>query len=1390
MRNHVRWIVMLTVSFALVTSTLFRVSDAKRSDHKTQANERPPSQKAALTKSHFLPAVPSSVQESDSLTPIVSRAVAFAVSEPVSEMEEKTELSNSMRRGKAEANQERPEKNTSPPLSGHEDFDATVPSQAPSISPAIPSPASNFEALNNNDNATHPAILGFVNPPDTVGDVGPTQYVQAVNLLFRVYDKSGVPQTAPQPISALFAALGPPCSNNDDGDPIVLYDSLADRWIITQFMVSGATPLSQCVAISQTGNAAGAYFTYRFVMPNAKFNDYPKFGVWPDGYYWSNNQFNLAGTAFLGVGVFAMDRGKLLAGDPTASYIFFDLETTVPNARSMLPSDADGLTPPPAGAPNVFSYFNANEFVGETDSLRLYEFNADFANPMSSTFTQRPESPVAVAAFSPLNPAGLDDIEQPPPSTATSALDSISDRLMNSLQYRNFGAYESLITNHTVNVGTGNTLATHQAGVRYYELRRTLPAGSWTVNEQATHSPDTNNRWMGSAAMDHEGNLAVGYSVSSTTVFPSIRYAGRFAGDAPGGLFQGEASIQVGAGVQTNTGSRWGDYSSMNVDPTDDCTFWYTTEYYATTDTTPGNAPFGVNWQTRVASFKVNPTCAAPQQGTLQVNVTNCATGLPVPGALVNINGNLYGATGAGGSNSSQLSPGTYNVTASATNYLSGSASATITNGNTTVVNVCVTPVPIIQTAGSTITAESCEAPDGGISPGETVTIDFGLKNVGTAPTSNLVATLLATGGVTSPSGPQSYGVLSPVGPSVSRPFTFTADSSLACGDSITATFALQDGASNLGTVTFTYRLGVLGFGSTTATYSSGNLTTPIADLSTVDIPINITDTGAVADVNVKVRLNHTFDGDVELSLVAPDGTTVMLSDNRGGTGDNFGTGANDCSGTPTVFDDSASTSIVSGSAPFSGSFKPEQPLAGLNGKDITGTWKLRVTDTANLDTGTVFCVQLEISRHEYLCCPFSGGAPGIIPKPPATLVSECGTNGKPDPGEVVTMSFPLVNNGTAPTTDLVATLQASGGVTPLSGPQSYGVLSPIGGVAVARDFTFAVSSAIACGGTFVATFDLTDGPMFLGTASFTITAGGTVTNVSTFSNTGAITIPGTGTGATTGAPANPYPSNISVSGIVGTVTKVVVKLNGLNHTFPSDADMLLVGPAGQKFTILSDIIGGTDAVNINYTLDDSAAGLVPSTGTPVSGTFRPTNYGTGDLFPAPAPAAPYQFPATAGSATFASVFNGQNPNGTWSLYVVDDAGLDTGSLTGGWTLEITTEDPVCETIPVVDITGVSVDKPSLWPPNHRMEEVTVNYSVASCSFCTLSVTSNEPVNGTGEGDTAPDWEIIDSHKLRLRAERAGTGTGRVYTIGITCQNGVNTDVETVVVKVPFSQKK
>jgi subtilisin-like proprotein convertase family protein len=1450
------YLLMLVTGLTLIlSSVLIPTTSAKRSGSRPKAKAKKTSKPSTATKPAAALAQVSAhgifAAQDPQLVPYSAQAVDFAVSPRLSEMGIDTKEVESMRRSK-DFEKEAPEKNTSPPLSGITDSSAALAASVQSSAPTlnIPAPASPpFEGLSNQDNANHPAVAIRVVPPDTIGDVGPNHYLQATNLLFRVFDKSGIPLTPPQPLSVLFAALGPPCSNTDDGDPIVLYDSFADRWIITQFMVSGAAPLSQCFAISQTGDPTGAYFTYRFVMPNAKFNDYPKFGVWPDGYYWTNNQFNLAGTAFLGVGVFALNRAKLLAGDPTANFIFFDLETAVPNARSMLPSDADGLIPPPAGAPNIFSYFNANEFVGETDSLRLYEFHADFANPASSTFTQRAESPVAVAAFDPRSPAGLDDIEQPPPAGATAALDSISDRLMYRLQYRNFGTHESLIVNHTVNVGTGITLATHQAAVRYYELRR-APAGSWTVNEQATFAPDTHNRFMGSAAMDNGGNLAVGYSVSSTTVFPSIRYAGRLATDPPNGLFQGENILQAGSFSQVSTASRWGDYSSLNVDPTDDCTFWYTQEYYAA-----DNPATTIEWQTKIGKFKF-AECVAPAQGTLQVNVTNCETNLPVTGASVSVDGNLYGATQAGGTFKTQLAPGTFTVNATATSFIGASTSATITNGNTTVVNLCITPTPVIATDGSTLIAESCPPETDAIDPGETVTVDFSLKNVGTANTTNLVATLQSTGGVTSPSGAQNYGVLMVGGPSVTRSFTFTADSLLTCGDDIIATLQLQDGTNNLGTVTFTLATGAL---SAPVVASSGNVAVPIPDLTTVEVPITVSDTGVVDNMNVRVRLNHTFDGDLEIRLVHPDGTVVLLSDNRGGAGDDYGTGANNCSGTHTVFDDSAAIAISAGTAPFAGSFRPEQPLSALNGKPANGIWKLRVTDTANLDTGTIGCVQLELRERQKLCCPFAGGTATVAAAPPATIEAESCTlpNSAPDADETVTMQFPLQNIGTGLTTNLVATLLPGGGVLSPSGPQNYGVLSPVG-PPVSRPFTFVVGGS--CGGTITATLQLQDGATNLGTVTFTISIGATVTNQTTFSNTNTIII--NDTPRVSGiALATPFPSTINVSGVTGTVTKVTVFLDNFSHTFPSDVDILLVGPGGQRLLLMSDADGGTDAVNADLTFDDTAATIGA---TVVSGTFRPTNVGTGDTFPT-GPVGPFPDPQ------LLSVFNGINPNGTWSLFVVDDIGTDAGSISGGWHLNITTEMQVCcdsactltcpddivvsndpgecgadvnfsatvagscgvvtyshqpgsffpvgtttvtatatrqdgstqsctFDITVNDTEGppvgpVSASPNSLWPPNHKMKDVTLTYDVGvdNCGgpvTCVVSsVTSNEPVNGDGDGNTSPDWEIVSPTLVRLRSERSGGGTGRTYTITVRCTDARgNHTFRTTTVTVPHNQ--
>lgn len=275
-------------------------------------------------------------------------------------------------------------------------------------------------------------------------------------------------------------------------------------------------------------------------------------------------------------------------------------------------------------------------------------------------------------------------------------------------------------------------------------------------------------------------------------------------------------------------------------------------------------------------------------------------------------------------------------------------------------------PTPHVVADSAVLTAENCSAPNNAIDPNETVTVNFALKNTGGTNTSSLVATLLATGGVTSPSGPQNYGALTAGGGAVAQPFTFTASGT--CGGSLTATLQLQDGPSDHGTVTYSFNLGALG-APVTNTYSSGGLSTAIPDLSTIEVPVSIVDSGAVSDVNVQVRLNHTFDGDLIIDLIHPDSTVINLVNRRGGSSNNFGSGANNCSGTFTVFDDAAATSITSGSAPFAGTFRPEQVLSVLNGKPVTGTWKLRVTDAAASDTGTLYCWQLQIGRQSSVCC-------------------------------------------------------------------------------------------------------------------------------------------------------------------------------------------------------------------------------------------------------------------------------------------------------------------------------------------------------------------------------------------------------------------------------------
>ena len=439
----------------------------------------------------------------------------------------------------------------------------------------------NFAGVGNGD-------YGFVPnsaPPDTSGAIGATQYVQWVNESFAVFDKTtGVIATGfPKAGNSIWAGFGGGCQQNNDGDPIVQYDKAANRWILTQFSVS-TTPYTQCVAVSTTSDAAGTY--YRYAFPYTNFNDYPKLGVWPDGYYTSFNMFN--GNTFVGSRVCAFDRAKMLVGDPSASQQCFQLPSSF---GGLLPSDLDGSTAPPMGSPNFFLNFGAN-------SLNLWKFRVNFTTPANSTLTG--PTTIPVAAFSAACSGGGACIPQPGTSNQ---LDSLADRLMYRLAYRNRGGVESLVVNHSVSAG--GTKRASLTSVRWYELRNpsastTMAAGTPVVYQQGTLSAsDGVSRWMGSVAMDKVGNIALGFSASSSSVLPSIRYTGRVPADTLGTM-QSENIIQAGGGSQTGTLHRWGDYSAMTLDPVDDCTFWYTSEYL--------KASGSFNWSTRIASFKF-PGC-------------------------------------------------------------------------------------------------------------------------------------------------------------------------------------------------------------------------------------------------------------------------------------------------------------------------------------------------------------------------------------------------------------------------------------------------------------------------------------------------------------------------------------------------------------------------------------------------------------------------------------------------------------------------------------------------------------------------------------------------------------------------------------------------------------
>ena len=406
---------------------------------------------------------------------------------------------------------------------------------------------------------------GYV-PPDTHGDVGPSHYFQVVNCHYEIYNKTGTLLLGPAANSSVWSGMP---NNYNSGDAVVVYDEVANRWLFSQFSLPGSGPYYQMIAVSQTADPTGSWYRWEYSFTNMP--DYPKFAVWPDGYYMSAHMF-AGGSSYAGILACAFNRTQMLAGNATAQMVMFTKPAS-DEAYGWLPSDCDG--PFPTGnPPNYFVYM-----VDGPDHLGIYEFHVDWANTVNSTFGNFLS--LNTASFS----TNVTGITQP---GTTRKLDPLNDRMMYRLQYRKFSDHAALVCNHTVDVSST------VAGIRWYELRKT--SGNWSIYQQSTWSiADNNSRWMGSIAMDSSGNIGLGYSISGSSLYPSIRYTGRMKSDALNSMTLGEHGIYNGGGSQTTSYLRWGDYSSLTVDPSATATFWYTQEYYATTSST--------GWKTRIAEF-------------------------------------------------------------------------------------------------------------------------------------------------------------------------------------------------------------------------------------------------------------------------------------------------------------------------------------------------------------------------------------------------------------------------------------------------------------------------------------------------------------------------------------------------------------------------------------------------------------------------------------------------------------------------------------------------------------------------------------------------------------------------------------------------------------------
>lgn len=791
---------------------------------------------------------------------------------------------------------------------------------------AIPAPIVSFDA--------QPNVSG-VNPPDPVGDVGPNHYVAMSNSVLQIFDKSGASLLGPVNINTLWSGFGGACQNENSGDPVVLYDQFADRWLITQFTSAGPEYFN-CVAISQTGDPTGQYYRYAF-STGLNFPDYPKYGVWRDAYYISTREFSPAGP-FAGVGGYALKRDQMIAGNPSPTVI----SIIVPPGASpfntgdgLLPADVDGSTLPPAGSPEYFmgTMDAGGPYSAPQDALTLWKFHADFTTPANSTFLLA--NTIPIAEFDTIYPCGGGRACLPQQGTATKVdVQSYRQRMINRLAYRNFGTHEALVSNQSVEA------AANIAGIRWWEIRN--PSGTPIIHQEGTYAPgitDGVHRWMGSTAMDSAGNMALGFSATSATMYPSIWYTGRLSNDPLGTMPRGEGVIVAGTGSNTSSNSRWGDYTSMNVDPVDDCTFWYVNQY------TPITSSAG--WNLRVGSFRFNE-CGTPGfRLTPQPASQSVCVGSPVAIDVAVSSVNLYDNP----------------VTLSTSGAPAGVSESLLPNP--------VTPLPGTSALTYTNTA--------GVAPGPyTITIN----GLAAGPLSESITaevqfqTLLTS--VPNLVAPADAAVNQPVQPTLS----WNADTS---ADEYTVELATNNDFSNIidstTTAATTWQPSVVldangtyfwrvrsvnacgtGTNSNVRSFTTVNSYCFIGPLNIPDnntTGVNATITipagqGIVSAANMSIDVTHTYVGDLVLRVSHGLPAADIISQPSGCGADNIHAKFFDAaSGSPNT--------CAASSPAISGEVRPNQAFSVFDGVSYDGTWTLNVSDRAGADIGTLdsWCIEL-----------------------------------------------------------------------------------------------------------------------------------------------------------------------------------------------------------------------------------------------------------------------------------------------------------------------------------------------------------------------------------------------------------------------------------------------